>query len=177
MRKRTLDRLIRKLEAHRLIFEDSPAQYPRHELDFFNIDRTGTYQAVMYVPQDDNHIPMLQRLKRDDIVCDVGAGDLRFALMASQICKKVYAVEMNPKTLGDALNIIEYHMPRNLIPVCADWRHFPIPDETTVITCMVNGIGGYDIPTEWKTNGRKIFYGWVGPDDQSNISSVDLYVR
>lgn len=150
-------KIIQLLEENRKKTRD---ERPTEEaLMFYNVDRIGGFSAVMYIPHLDNYNEMLSRLTPDDILCDMGAGDLRFALMASDICRKVYAVELSPIILADALKIIGYKIPRNLIPVCADWRFFQTPEEVTVVSCLVN-IEEDVLPVkEWKENNRRVYLG------------------
>lgn len=169
MKKSTLDSIVKKLNRNysRLIeHEDHTSEEEMKEsLEFFNRFK-GSFSSVMYVPHDENHKPMLKFLKKDDIVCDMGAGDLRFALMASQKCKKVYAVEACPTTLSEALRVIGYNLPENLIPICANWDVFPVPRDVTVVTCMVNG--AHSIP--WKD--------WSGWDEANTVHGlVNIYHR
>ncbi len=152
--------IIQELENRRgeiLAYDEMSSEEQRA---FFN-GRVGGYSTVMYVPQTENYIDMLSKIGEDDVVCDMGAGDLRFALFASQNCRKVYAVEMNPEIVSEALKIIGYRIPRNLIPVCADWRFFPIPEDVTVVTCMVNIYPDYLPLHKWVKNGRRVFHGTV----------------
>ena len=143
---------------------ESDSDIDDETISFFNDDRLGGFPAVMYVPHYANHKPMLEYLSFEDIVCDMGAGDLRFALMAAEKVKKIYAIEFNPITLGDALSIIGYKKPRNIIPICCDWRYISVPTDVTVITCMVNSA---EIPIEsWVAKGkRKLFVGIVGKEN------------
>lgn len=150
--------LIKKLDRNRDRRINSERSPTYEALQFFN-DRVGGFTAVMYVPHEENYNDMLRKLKSDDVLCDMGAGDLRFPLMASECCKKVYAVEMNPETLSDSLRIIKWCIPRNLIVVCADWRFFPIPQEVTVISCLVN-IDTEELPLMiWDINGIRVYHG------------------
>ncbi len=162
--------LLNKLERFRkqLVKKE---ERPTHEEILFYNDRIGGFATVMYFPHIENYDKMLLRLKKTDVICDMGAGDLRFDLMAVDVCKKVYAVELNPVILANAIKIIGYEMPRNLIPVCCDWRYFNIPDEVTAVTCLVN-IYSKDLPLKtWKENNRRVYHGvvadgvWDGYDD------------
>ena len=149
MRKRDLNRLLKKLDKFYEDWANHGEEEPTGTEIRFMKRFGGSHATVMYVPQSENHLDMLRKLNKKDVLCDMGAGDLRFALQASQICKKVYAVEMNPITLADALKIIGYHLPPNLIAICCDWRWFPIPPDATKISCMVNGAELGSIPRFW----------------------------
>ena len=73
----------------------------------------GTYQAV------------LDQLRPDDIILDIGAGDLRLARQMARIARKVYAVEINAGVLEQA-DACRDPLP-NLIPICADARTLDFP--------------------------------------------------
>jgi SAM-dependent methyltransferase len=79
----------------------------------------GTYQAV------------LERLRPDDVILDIGAGDLRLARQMAGIVRKVYAVEINPQVLEQAKPSFE-PLPANLIPICADARTLDFPSGITI---------------------------------------------
>lgn len=151
-------KIIQNLEKKRKYEIEHEKTPTKEELEFYR-DRIGGYTAVMYVPHEKNYQDMLSKLKPDDILCDMGAGDLRFGLMASEICKKIYAIELSPHILSMALKIIKHRLPRNLIVICADWRYFPIPNDVTVVSCLVN-INCADIPIKlWERNNRRVYWG------------------
>jgi hypothetical protein len=74
----------------------------------------ATYQAV------------LERLGPEDIILDIGAGDLRLARQMARIVRKVYAVEIDPR-------LLDQHdpLPANLLPICADARMLDFPSDIT----------------------------------------------
>ena len=74
----------------------------------------ATYQAV------------LDQLRPEDVILDIGAGDLRLARQMARIVRKVYAVEINPSLLvqGDPL-------PAGVILICADARALDFPSGIT----------------------------------------------
>jgi 16S rRNA A1518/A1519 N6-dimethyltransferase RsmA/KsgA/DIM1 with predicted DNA glycosylase/AP lyase activity len=78
----------------------------------------GTYQTV------------LDHLRPDDVILDIGAGDLRLDRRMARIVQKVYAVEINPRALDQAMTLSE-PLPANLIPICADARTFDFPSGIT----------------------------------------------
>jgi SAM-dependent methyltransferase len=75
-----------------------------------------TYQAV------------IERLRPEDVILDIGAGDLRLARQMARIVRKVYAVENNPQVLGQAKTLSE-PLPANLILICADARTLDFPSD------------------------------------------------
>lgn len=78
-----------------------------------------TYQAV------------LNLLLPEDVVLDIGAGDLRLACQMAGRVQKVYAVEVNALVLDQA-SASSDPLPGSLIPICADARFFDFPKDVTV---------------------------------------------
>jgi len=76
----------------------------------------GTYQAV------------LDQLRPDDVILDIGAGDLRLARQMAKIVRKVYAVEINPQVL-DQVKASSEPQPSNLVSICADARTLDFPSD------------------------------------------------
>ncbi len=74
-----------------------------------------TYQAV------------LEMLTPDDIVLEIGAGDLRLAIQMAKAAQKVYAIEIQEPLLDRALNSASEPLPGNLIVLCGDARCLPFP--------------------------------------------------
>lgn len=164
--------LVRRLDERWKKFIEN-AEVPKDfELEFFK-DRVGNYQSVMISPHKKNWQDALSELKPDDVLFDAGCLDLRFAIQASLIVKKVYAVDMNPRVLSYALDEIGFHMPRNIVVVCADWQDFPLPDDVTVIMCLVNGINM--LPGEWfdyyLSRRRRVYLGEVC-GDESKVEQI-----
>lgn len=84
------------------------------ELAFAPYD-TATYAAA------------LGFLRPEDMVLDIGAGDLRFARQSAGRVRQVVAVEINPVLLASPADL-----PANVHTVCADARDWPFPAGVTV---------------------------------------------
>lgn len=83
-----------------------------------------TYQAV------------LDQLGPQDVILDIGAGDLRLARQMARIARKVYAVEISAQVLNQSYES-PHSFPANLIPICADARALDLPcDVTTGVLLM-----------------------------------------
>jgi hypothetical protein len=67
----------------------------------------------------------LDLIQPDDVVLDIGAGDLRFARRAAQRARRVIAIERRAELLGGAY-------PRQLSVICGDARTEPFPAGITV---------------------------------------------
>lgn len=78
-----------------------------------------TYQAV------------LQQIQPNDIVLDIGAGDLRLARQMAKIARKIYCMEINPEVLAQGLKKNK-PLPDNLITLCGDAKTMGFPPEVTV---------------------------------------------
>jgi SAM-dependent methyltransferase len=91
----------------------------------------AAWEAI-FAPYDQiTYQSVLEWLRPEDIVLDIGAGDLRFARQAALLVEKVYAVEINSQVLDRARASLE-PLPDHLIPICADARAFDFPIDITV---------------------------------------------
>lgn len=69
----------------------------------------------------------LSYLKPEDVVLDIGAGDLRLARRLAHLARHVYAIEMQPQLLA-----LQPALPGNLTVICADARLIPWPRGITL---------------------------------------------
>jgi hypothetical protein len=91
----------------------------------------AAWEAI-YAPYDQpTYRSVLQLLKPEDIVLDIGAGDLRLSRQMALITQKVYAIEINAFVLDKGLTPRD-PQPANLIPIHADARAFDFPTDITV---------------------------------------------
>jgi SAM-dependent methyltransferase len=81
---------------------------------------------------EDDYCFVLDQVGPDDVVLDIGAGDLRLALRLAEKVRRVYAVEANPRVLGPVLAEIGHALPRNLIVICGNALDVPFPADVTV---------------------------------------------
>ena len=77
-----------------------------------------TYQAV------------LEAIKPEDVILEIGSGDLRLARKIAGLARKVYAVEINEQVLEQGLTSGQA-VPENLIPICADALAMEFPADVT----------------------------------------------
>ena len=100
--------------------------------DFMEINLPDAAWEAMYAPYDQaTYQAALERLKPDDVVLEIGAGDLRFARQMAQVVDKVYAVEINGSMLQQGLASHDL-LPDNLIFIHADARALDFPVGITV---------------------------------------------
>ncbi len=128
--KEMISRLAACTEENRAQFQGGFADFARlHDL----VDWEGWFSPY----DEETYSTVLSHIAPDDVVLEIGAGDLRLALRMAERARKVYAVEVNPLVVGPALKIIGLHLPRNLYVVCANALDFPIPPGVTVAVLLM----------------------------------------
>ncbi|HSK67225.1 MAG TPA: methyltransferase domain-containing protein [Anaerolineales bacterium] len=86
---------------------------------------------AMFAPYDlSTYQAVLDTLGSEDVVLDIGAGDLRLAQQMARIVRRVYAVEIDPGLLDQA-TASRGPLPASLIPICADARLLDFPSDVT----------------------------------------------
>ena len=87
---------------------------------------------ALFAPYDEpTYQAVLDLLTPDDVVLEIGAGDLRLARRIAGLVRKVYAVEVNARVLDQA-SASSDPLPGSLIPIVADARAFDFPKDVTV---------------------------------------------
>jgi SAM-dependent methyltransferase len=87
---------------------------------------------AMFAPYDQStYQAVLDQLGANDVILDIGAGDLRLARQMALIADKVYAVEINNSVLQQGLASCDL-LPDNLTSIHADARAFDFPSGITV---------------------------------------------
>lgn len=104
---------------------------------------------IFVVPESMFYEDVLSMVSEDDVVFDVGAGDLRFGIMLSEKVRKVYAVEINPVLLGGSLKTVGYDLPLNVVPICGNAFEMELPRDVTVVTCLMIH-RQHEFPESWK---------------------------
>jgi hypothetical protein len=83
------------------------------------------WEAMWAHYDDTTYRAALQHIRPDDVVLDIGAGDLRFARQVARRAKMVVAIERRADLLtGD--------IPPNLVVLCGDARCIPFPAGVTL---------------------------------------------
>jgi SAM-dependent methyltransferase len=77
----------------------------------------------------------LEAAHRDDVVIDIGAGDLRLALRMAPLVQRVYAVERNPAMLQRSQRWRTAC--DNLVVVCADALTWTLPSDVTLAVLLM----------------------------------------
>lgn len=93
-----------------------------------------------WAPYDaDTYQAALSALGPEDVVLDIGAGDLRFAAQAAAVCRRVIAVERNPAVLPPP------PWPARVAVVTADAREWPFPAGVTVGVLLMRHCRHYPV--------------------------------
>lgn len=103
-----------------MVFDNRMATFPAGDWEY----RWAPYDQPTY------HA-VLEQLKPDDIVLEIGAGDLRLARQMATIVRRVYAVEINAGLLDQSLGSGK-ELPENLVPIHADARRLDFPADVGV---------------------------------------------
>ncbi len=92
-----------------------------------------TWEA-MWSPYDEpTYAAVLEQIKPDDIVLEIGAGDLRLARRIAEKAQKVYAIERN----ANLLDAFDQDLPVNCHIDRADARWIPFPQDTTLAVLLM----------------------------------------
>ncbi len=82
-------------------------------------------------PYDDlTYQAALNLIEPDDVVLDIGAGDLRFACRASEKAKRVYAIEQNR-------SLLPQDVPENVFVITEDARYVSFPTDITIAVLLM----------------------------------------
>ena len=93
---------------------------------------SGADWEAMFAPYDaPTYQAVLDLLRPEDIVLDIGAGDLQFSRQMARIAKTVYAIEINDSILGQGLSWSD-PLPDHMIAIHADARTVDFPTGITV---------------------------------------------
>lgn len=86
----------------------------------------------MWSPYDEpTYRQVLSFINQDDIVLEIGAGDLRLARRIAQKCRRVYAIELQHNVLKLRNEYDKSTFPKNLYAICADAIQFPFPEDVS----------------------------------------------
>ncbi len=90
----------------------------------------------LWAPYDEGtYTTALDLLKPDDVVLDIGAGDLRFARQAARRVRRVFAIERSREVLSAGAS--QDGDPENLTVLCADALTLPYPEGITVAVLLM----------------------------------------
>ncbi len=126
--------LLRRLEAST---EARRCQFREGFEDFAARHGLTDWEGWFSPYDEETYRVVLEHVTGDDVVMDLGAGDLRLALRLAGRVRRVYAVEVNPLVVGPALEVIGMDLPRNLHVICANGLDHPIPPGVTAAVLLM----------------------------------------
>ena len=117
--------------------DNPPSQKEIANFKQFSVKHNFVWHEGWFLPENKEYPIVLKRVEKSDVILDIGAGNFALDLLLSEKCQKVYAVELNPFVVSDALKIIGYQQPRNLILICANGLDFAIPKEVNHLVMLL----------------------------------------
>jgi hypothetical protein len=94
--------------------------------------QTEAIWEALYAPYDPpTYEATLAQVRSNDVILDIGAGDLRLSRQMAIVARKVYAVEIDARVLEQAYSARD-PLPANLIPIRADARALDFPSDVTI---------------------------------------------
>lgn len=91
------------------------------------MDTLDTWEAQWAAYDEPTYRAVLDYVQPDDIVLDIGAGDLRLSKRIARIARHVFAIERQFDLLQNG-----FPSPNNLTVICGDARTVPWPDNITL---------------------------------------------
>ena len=119
------------------------ARHLAHDLDPWEA-RWAPYGEADYAA-------VLAAIRPDDVVLDIGAGDLRLARRLARIARRVIAWEVQPKLLAAAEDVKRETWSKpapNLTVFCTDARSEPVPPGVTVAVLLMRHCTHYALYVE-----------------------------
>ena len=98
---------------------------------------------MLWSPYDERTYSfVIEHIQPEDIVLDIGAGDLRLAQRIASVVQKVYAIEIANRLIPSSLT----H--ENLVVITADARYTPFPEDVTVGVLLMRHCQHYRLYAE-----------------------------
>jgi len=121
------------------------------------IPETESGWESMWSPYDEStYQVVLSQIRIQDIVLDIGAGDLRLTNRIAAIARKVYAIEIQDKLITEARTVLAENLQKNLIILQADARSLLFPPEVTTAVLLMRHCRHFALyAAKLKTNGCK----------------------
>lgn len=103
----------------------------------------------MWAPYDpETYRAALRFIRPEDVVLDIGAGDLRFSQMAARRSRKVYAVEVERSLAHRSTAFPDRSIDGNLFVFYADARRWPFPKDITLGVLLMRHCSSFSLYTD-----------------------------
>jgi SAM-dependent methyltransferase len=129
-----MEEILHRLEAHT---EARRGQLDAGFASFARLHGLVDWEGWFSPYDEETYDTVLRHIQPDDVVLEIGAGDLRLALRIAERARRVYAVEVNPLVVGPALEDIGLCLPRTLHVTCANALDIPIPPGVTFAVLLM----------------------------------------
>jgi hypothetical protein len=104
---------------------------------------------AMWAPYDQlTYQAVLNQLVSNDIVLEIGAGDLRLARQMAGISRQVYAIEIQRTLIEKSLDISKGGLPENLTVLIGDAQSIPFPAGVSTGVLLMRHCTHYRLYTE-----------------------------
>lgn len=88
---------------------------------------------ALWAPYDEaTYRSVLEHIGTEDVVLDIGAGDMRLARQMIEKCRKVYALEIQEELINTALTEANNQPSEKLVVIQGDARRIQFPKDVTV---------------------------------------------
>ena len=105
--------------------------------DYTIQNETNSWELMWSPYDEDTYHQVLALVESDDIVLEIGAGDLRLARQIASLVNKVYCFEINEAILNSGWASYEIDRPKNLFPICGDALSLPFPSDVTTAVLLM----------------------------------------
>ena len=138
--------------------------------------QTEAAWETLYAPYDQpTYQAVLDWIRSDDVVLDIGAGDLRFSRQMAINARKVYAVEIDAQVLEQAYAARD-PLPANLTPIRADARALDFPSDVTAGVLLMRHCTCFRVYAEklQKAGATRLI---TNARWRMSVEEVDLFAR
>jgi hypothetical protein len=97
-----------------------------------NIMDDAAWEALWAPYDQPTYQAVVDKLAPNDIILEIGAGDLRLSKQMAKLTRTVYAIEIQELPLNQAFNSMYEHLPGNLIVIHGDACSLPFPSGITI---------------------------------------------
>ncbi len=125
-------------------------------MDAIYLQDNSTWE-LMWAPYDQKtYQSVLDLIEADDIVLEIGAGDLRLAVQIAKIARNVTAIEIHRELLAQALSDLSVNIPANLSILFGDARSLQFPQDITIGVLLMRHCTHFALyASKLKSNGCK----------------------
>ncbi len=131
------------------------------------------WQWIWATYDDSTYNSVLSFIQQDDVVLEIGAGDLRLSRQIARIARKVVAIEISSEILSST-QATNSPLPNNLSVTCADARNYDFPPDTSLGVMLIRHCQN---TREYMEKLQKIGCRWLVTNARwrMGIEKIDLF--